>query len=73
MHLFGLHLADWIVFFVYILLLVWIARKTSSAVHGENDFFLAGRKLGGWLQFFLNFGQMTDPAGAARTSSVVYN
>lgn len=73
MHLFGLHLADWIVFFVYILLLVWVARKTSSTVHGENDFFLAGRKLGGWLQFFLNFGQMTDPSGAARTSSVVYN
>lgn len=73
MHLFGLHLADWIVFAVYFLLLVWIARRTSHSVHGENDFFLAGRKLGGWLQFFLNFGQMTDPSGAARTSSVVYN
>ncbi len=73
MHLFGLHLADWIVFAVYILLLIWIARRTSHSVHGENDFFLAGRKLGGWLQFFLNFGQMTDPSGAARTSSLVYN
>lgn len=69
----GLHFADWLVLVLYFLAMIWIGRRTASGVHGQNDFFLAGRKLGRIYQFFLNFGNMTDATGAVRTSSVVYN
>lgn len=69
----GLHLADWLVLILYFWAMIWIGRKTASGVHGQNDFFLAGRKLGRLYQFFLNFGNATDASGAVRTSSLVYN
>jgi len=73
MSFYGLHIADWLVIILYFAMMLWIGRATAPSVHGSSDFFLAGRKLGGWLQFFLNFGQMSDAAGAGRTSSVVYS
>jgi len=73
MMFFGLHLADWAVLVLYFTLVIWIGRRAASSVHTESDFFLSGRRLGTWLQFFLNFGQMTESSGAPRTSSVVYN
>ena len=44
----------------------------ACAVKGEKDFFLGGRSLGRWLQFFLSFGNMTDPGQATTTASSVY-
>src|SRR6185295_3578087 len=41
-------------------------------MQGESDFFLGGRSLGKWFQFFLNFGNMTDPGQATTTASSVY-
>jgi Na+/proline symporter len=38
----------------------------------EEGFFLAGRKLGKLYQFFLNFGNATEPQGAVSTASFVY-
>ena len=35
-------------------------------------FFLAGRNLGKFYQFFLNFGNATEPQGAVSTASSVY-
>lgn len=69
----GLHWADWLVLGIYVAGLIWIGRATSSAVHAQNDFFLAGRSLGRLFQFFLNFGNMSDPSGAVKTSSLVYS
>jgi Na+/proline symporter len=69
----GLHLLDWLVVLAYFVVLVWIGKATSSTVHGQKDFFLAGRGLGRIYQFFLNFGNMTDASGAAKTSSIVYS
>lgn len=69
----GLHLADWLVLLLYLVGMIWIGRATSGSVHGQNDFFLAGRKLGRIYQFFLNFGNMTDASGAVKTSSLVYS
>jgi len=73
MIIFGLHWADWIVIVLYLVCMVWIGRATASSVHGQSDFFLAGRKLGGVFQFFLNFGNMTEATGAVKTSSLVFS
>lgn len=73
MALFGLHLLDWLVIVLYLVALLYIGRRSSSTVHGQSDFFLAGRGLGPIFQFFLNFGNMTEATGAVKTSSLVYS
>ncbi len=72
MKFFGLHWIDVLILLAYIIAVLAIGRKFSHAVKGEKDFFLGGRSLGKWLQFFLAFGNMTDPGQAATTASSVY-
>jgi Na+/proline symporter len=72
MKVFGLHLIDVTILLVYIFAVLAIGKIFSHGVKGEGDFFLGGRSLGKWLQFFLSFGNMTDPGQAATTASSVY-
>jgi SSS family solute:Na+ symporter len=69
----GLHLIDIIVIGTFIVATLVIGLWVSRGVKGESDFFLGGRKLGKLLQFFLNFGNSTDPTGALTISSNVYS
>lgn len=68
----GLHWIDTLILVIYVVAVLVIGEILSRTVKGESDFFLAGRKLGKWFQFFLNFGNMTDPSAAATTASSVY-
>jgi len=72
MKFFGLHWIDVSILLSYIVVVLWIGKKLSHGVKGEKDFFLGGRSLGRWLQFFLSFGNMTDPGQATTTASSVY-
>ena len=72
MKLFGLHWIDVTILLGYIVAVLLIGKALSRGVKGEGDFFLGGRSLGRWLQFFLSFGNMTDPGQATTTSSSVY-
>src|SRR3954469_13801240 len=72
MKLFGLRGIDVTILVVYIIAVLVIGKIFSHGVKGEKDFFLGGRSLGRWFQFFLNFGAMTDPGQATTTSSSVY-
>jgi len=72
MKFFGLHWIDVIILLSYIVAVLVIGRKFSHGVKNEGDFFLGGRSLGKWLQFFLSFGNMTDPGQATTTASSVY-
>jgi Na+/proline symporter len=72
MKVFGLHLIDVTILLTYIFAVLAIGKIFSHGVKGEGDFFLGGRSLGKWLQFFLSFGNMTDPGQAATTASSVY-
>jgi Na+/proline symporter len=72
MHLLGLHWIDALVVIVYIIAVLLIGKALSHGVKGEKDFFLGGRTLGRWFQFFLSFGSMADPGQATTTSSSVY-
>lgn len=57
----------------YLVVVLYIGRRAArKSVNSEENFFLAGRKLGKWYQFFLNFGQATDANGAVSTASLVY-
>ena len=72
MKLFGLHWIDVVILLSYIVAVLVIGKIFSHGVKGEGDFFLGGRSLGRWLQFFLSFGNMTDPGQATTTASSVY-
>jgi Na+/proline symporter len=72
MKLLGLHLVDVAILLAYIVVVLWIGQRFSHGVKNDKDFFLGGRSLGRWLQFFLSFGNMTDPGQATTTASSVY-
>jgi SSS family solute:Na+ symporter len=68
----SLHIIDLIVVLGYLVAVVWIGRRAAGATQNEDGFFLAGRKLGKLYQFFLNFGNATEPQGAVSTASFVF-
>jgi SSS family solute:Na+ symporter len=72
MHFLGLHWIDGLIIVAYILVVLTIGKLLSHGVKGQSDFFLGGRSLGKWFQFFLSFGSMADPGQATTTSSSVY-
>jgi SSS family solute:Na+ symporter len=72
MHFLGLHWIDGLIIIGYIIAVLGIGHRLSHGVQGQGDFFLGGRSLGKWFQFFLSFGSMADPGQATTTSSSVY-
>jgi SSS family solute:Na+ symporter len=72
MKLFGLHWIDVVILVAYIVTVLAIGHSFSKAAKGEKEFFLGGRSLGRWFQFFLSFGNSTDPSQATTTASSVY-
>lgn len=72
MHFLGLHWFDGVIIVAYIFTVLFIGHRLSHGVQGQGDFFLGGRSLGRWFQFFLSFGSMADPGQATTTSSSVY-
>jgi Na+/proline symporter len=68
-----MHLLDIIIVAAYLVVVIYIGKRASASSKNEEGFFLAGRKLGKFYQFFLNFGNATEPQGAVSTASLVYN
>ena len=68
----SLHALDLGIIIAYLVAVVYIGKRASRAAASEDGFFLAGRKLGKLYQFFLNFGNATEPQGAVSTASFVY-
>jgi SSS family solute:Na+ symporter len=70
--LFGLHGLDVFIILAYFIGMLglgqWAARRTKS----EGDFYLAGRKLGKFYQFFLNFGASTNADQAVAVTREIY-
>lgn len=72
MQFFGLHILDYLVLLGYLVAMVIIGKKVAKTIKNQDDFYLAGRKLGKALQFFLHFGSMTDASAAPGVASEVY-
>jgi Na+/proline symporter len=68
----SLHLLDLAIIVAYLAAVVIIGKAAAKGTSNEEGFFLAGRKLGKLYQFFLNFGNATEPQGAVSTASFVY-
>ncbi len=72
MEMFGLHVVDWGIILLYVVVILYLGRRVGKAMKSTSDFFLAGRKLGKFYQFFLNFGQATDAQQAVVVSREIY-
>ena len=72
MTLFGLHILDVTVIAIYIVVVLWLGKRAGRATRNTSDFFISGRRLGKFYQFFLNFGNSTDVNQAAGVSREIY-
>ncbi len=68
----SLSIFDIAIVVAYLGAVLYIGKRAASANKSEDGFFLAGRKLGKLYQFFLYFGNATEPSGAVSTASFVY-
>lgn len=72
MYIWGLHILDVGIIIVYIGVILWIGKHAAQRTKNTGDFFLAGRKLGKFYQFFLNFGCSTNADQAVAVSREIY-
>ena len=72
MHIWGLHILDVFIIFLYIGIILWLGKRAGRKTKNTGDFFLAGRKLGKFYQFFLNFGCSTNADQAVAVSREIY-
>ncbi len=72
MHICGLHILDVGIIVLYVIVLIWLGTRVGRDTTGTEDFFIAGRSLGKFYQFFLNFGCSTDANQAAGVSREIY-
>jgi hypothetical protein len=72
MNLLGLHPLDTAILLLYVGTVLWIGQHLSRKNKTEDEFFLGGRRMGKWFQFFLNLGNMSDPSFAPATTASVY-
>ncbi|MEW6746351.1 MAG: sodium:solute symporter family protein [Planctomycetota bacterium] len=68
----GLHEADVLVVAAYVAAIMGIGWHLSKRQHDTADFYLGGRRLGKFYQFFLNFGITTDAGQASTISREIY-
>lgn len=72
MSIWGLHIIDAGIIIFYILVILWLGKRAAGRTKDTGDFFLAGRKLGKFTQFFLNFGCSTNADQAVAVSREIY-
>ncbi|MFA5553328.1 MAG: sodium:solute symporter family protein [Phycisphaerae bacterium] len=73
MTILGFHPVDLLVIIAYLAAITYIGKRIYARMHTEVDFFLAGRSLNKFLQFFLNMGTLSDANSAVRTASFTFN
>ena len=72
MTIFGLHVLDFSIVLVFILIVLGLGWRASRKTKTTEDFYVAGRRLGKFYQFFLNLGTSTNADQAIIVSREVY-
>ncbi len=72
MSVLGLHPLDAAILLGYVAVILWIGKRVGARTGDRGEFFLAGRRLGGFYQFFLNFGTSTNADQAVAVSREIY-
>ena len=72
MTIFGLHWLDFAIVVAFVVTLLWLGRRAGRKTKTAEDFYVAGRRLGRFYQFFLNLGTSTNADQAVVVSREVY-
>jgi SSS family solute:Na+ symporter len=72
MTIFGLHWLDFTIVVAFVVTLLWLGRRAGRKTKSAEDFYVAGRRLGRFYQFFLNLGTSTNADQAVVVSREVY-
>ncbi|MGB8226896.1 MAG: sodium:solute symporter family protein [Sedimentisphaerales bacterium] len=72
MYFLGFHWIDILVIVTYLAAITYVGKKTSGKVHTQEDFFLAGRSVGKFLQYFMNMTTIVDASNAVNTASFTF-
>jgi SSS family solute:Na+ symporter len=72
MYIWGLNFLDLIIIALYIAIILWLGKRAGQKTKDTGDFYLAGRSLGKFYQFFLNFGCSTNADQAVAVSREIY-
>jgi SSS family solute:Na+ symporter len=72
MTIIGLHVLDFAIVLVFILIVLGLGWRASRKTKTAEDFYIAGRRLGKFYQFFLNLGTSTNADQAIIVSREVY-
>lgn len=70
--MFGLQLIDIIVIVVYFALIIGIGLWAMRRIRNQEDYFLAGRRFGKFIQTFAAFGQGTSADNAVGVTTTTY-
>jgi SSS family solute:Na+ symporter len=72
MRIFGLHWVDLSIVVLYFIVMLALGFFAMRRTKTEGDFYMAGRKLGKFYQFFLNLGCSTHADQAVAVSREIY-
>jgi len=72
MYIFGIHIIDLGIIFCYVVIIIWLGERIGRKTKDTGDFYIAGRRLGKFYQFFLNFGNSTNADQAVAVSREIY-
>jgi SSS family solute:Na+ symporter len=72
MRIFGLNPLDVGIILIYLAVILWLGRRSQHRTKDTGDFYIAGRRLGKFYQFFLNFGHATNADQAVAVAREVY-
>jgi SSS family solute:Na+ symporter len=72
MHIWGLNILDIGIIALYTAVILWLGKRAGKKTKDTADFYLAGRSLGKFYQFFLNFGCSTNADQAVAVSREIY-
>lgn len=72
MRFLGLHIIDWAIIGLYLVVLIVIGRRMQRRIRSTRDFFQGNRSFGRVLMGFLNFGNMVSADQAAGVTREIY-
>lgn len=70
--MFGLPLLDFLVILAYFCMMIGIGFWAMRRIHNQEDYFLAGRRFGKFIQTFAAFGQATSSDTAVGVTTTTY-
>ena len=72
MDLLGFAPIDVLLIVAYLAIITYIGKRSSKKVRDQEDFFLAGRKVGKIFTYFMSMATIVDASNAVNTASFAF-